>query len=195
MRRITGANAPGGLFTQGATPADSTIVTAQWLNDVQETVLHTIIGAGITPGADVSQLTDAIAAMIAASGGGGGGGGGGTPSGGTTVIGAYQMSDDLTGPIIPTAIADSLVLVASMVGLDIFLAGVASTATTVRLRHMRAGASLADISATIASGARQARVDFGTARTITAGDYLALDVTAAGTGGLGLKARVLGVRS
>lgn len=184
MRRITGANAPGGLFRAGATPAESTIVTADWLNDVQETILHTIEAAGLTPGADPGQLTDAIA-ILAPEGGGGGGGG-------ETVIGAYQLSDDLTGPVVPTTIADNLVLVATMTGLSLFLSGVSTAAVQVRLRHMRAGSSLADIVATIAIGQRAGTANFSPARTITAGDYFSIELVDAGSGGLGLKAKVRG---
>ncbi len=71
MHRIDHATAaPGDLFTEGnpATATPATTVTADWLNAIQEEVAAVIDAAGITlDKEDNTQLTQAIAALIAAS--------------------------------------------------------------------------------------------------------------------------------
>ena len=70
MHRIDHATASGEQFTEGnpggGTPA--TIVTADWLNDVQENIVSVIedAGTGMTKG-EATDLSSAIAALIAAS--------------------------------------------------------------------------------------------------------------------------------
>jgi len=51
MHRIDGPNyAPGNLFTEGdpLVPTPATVVTDDWLNDVQENIAQAIEGAGTT---------------------------------------------------------------------------------------------------------------------------------------------------
>jgi hypothetical protein len=51
------------LFSAGepATNTKGTVVTAAWLNGVQEEIVNVILAAGLVPdGADLAQLTQAI---------------------------------------------------------------------------------------------------------------------------------------
>ena len=69
MHRIDHATAaPGELFTEGnpATATPATIVTHDWLNDVQENICGVVEAAGTTLAkGDYSQLSSAIRALIA----------------------------------------------------------------------------------------------------------------------------------
>lgn len=63
MHRIDGPGAVNNLFTEGdpSVPQMATVVTAPWLNDVQENITRAIEAAGITPvKGDYDQLRQAI---------------------------------------------------------------------------------------------------------------------------------------
>lgn len=68
MERITGPGAtPDNLFTEGnpALGIDATTVTANWLNGVQEELIHILEEAGITPnGATLTQVLEALRALF-----------------------------------------------------------------------------------------------------------------------------------
>jgi len=69
MKKIDHSTAADGLFTEGnpATGTPATVVTADWLNGVQEELAHVIEQAGITlDGEDLTQLRQAIETLIAA---------------------------------------------------------------------------------------------------------------------------------
>jgi hypothetical protein len=58
------------LFTEGnpATGLPATVITAEWLNGVQEEMIHAISSAGLTPNAaDLTQLTQAVRLLSAAA--------------------------------------------------------------------------------------------------------------------------------
>lgn len=68
MHRIDGPGAVNGLFTEGdpTAPQMATVVSADWLNDVQENLARAIESAGITPvKGDYNQLAQAIGSLIA----------------------------------------------------------------------------------------------------------------------------------
>ncbi|MGE4292401.1 MAG: hypothetical protein AB7E32_09340 [Desulfovibrio sp.] len=68
MKRIDHSTAADERFTEGnpATGTPATVVTADWLNGIQEELVHVITQAGITlDGEDLTQVYQAIAAMIA----------------------------------------------------------------------------------------------------------------------------------
>jgi len=115
-------------------------------------------------------------------------------SGPSPCVATYQLSDDITGPVVPTVIEDDMPGLVTLTGLAIFLPTVSTSATSVRLHHMRAGSSLANVLATITAGQRSGAADFPTARAWSAGDYHKLEVVDAGNG-MGLKAKVLGIYS
>lgn len=63
MHRIDGPGAVNNLFTEGdpSVPQMATVVTAPWLNDVQENLARAIEAAGITPvKGDYDQLRQAV---------------------------------------------------------------------------------------------------------------------------------------
>lgn len=75
MRKIAGPGAlAGGVFTEGnpATGQPATVVTAQWLQDVQDELINAVLAAGLAPGASNDQLAQAIRALASGSGGGSG---------------------------------------------------------------------------------------------------------------------------
>ncbi|MEO6361292.1 MAG: hypothetical protein ABIO43_12095 [Sphingomicrobium sp.] len=78
MHRIDTSGNVNNRFSNGNPQAGqlATLVSAEWLNDVQENMLEVLEQAAIAPvkGAE-NQLYLAIVALIAAGGGGGGGGG------------------------------------------------------------------------------------------------------------------------
>ncbi len=66
MHRIDGPGAVGSLFTEGdpAAPQMATVVTAAWLNDIQENLVRLIEAADIIPvKGDYDQLRQAIALL------------------------------------------------------------------------------------------------------------------------------------
>ena len=69
MKRIDHVTAlDGGLFTEGnpASGVPATVVTADWLNNVQEEIVNVIGAAGLAlDGTDQTQLLEAIAYLIA----------------------------------------------------------------------------------------------------------------------------------
>lgn len=69
MDRIQGVTvAPGNQFTEGnpATATPATIVSAEWLNGVQEELIGVILAAGLTPDtATLTQVRDALNALYA----------------------------------------------------------------------------------------------------------------------------------
>jgi hypothetical protein len=82
MHRIDGSGNVGGKFSEGNAQAGqlATKVTADWLNDLQENIVHIIEQAGIPlVKGQIDQLYLALV-QIAAGAGGGGGGGGGVPT-------------------------------------------------------------------------------------------------------------------
>jgi len=69
MHRIDGPGAVNNLFTEGdpSVPQMATVVTAAWLNDVQENLARAIEAAGITPvKGDYDQLRQAITLLSGA---------------------------------------------------------------------------------------------------------------------------------
>ncbi len=69
MHRIDGPGAVNSLFTEGdpTVPQMATVVTAAWLNDIQENLTRTIEAAGITPvKGDYDQLRQAIGLLSGA---------------------------------------------------------------------------------------------------------------------------------
>lgn len=68
MERITGPGAtPDKLFTEGdpSLGIDATTVTANWLNGVQEELIHILEEAGITPdGANLAQVLEALRTLF-----------------------------------------------------------------------------------------------------------------------------------
>lgn len=69
MHRIDGPGAVNSLFTEGdpTVPQMATVVSAAWLNDVQENLVRTIEAAGITPvKGDYDQLRQAIGLLSGA---------------------------------------------------------------------------------------------------------------------------------
>lgn len=67
MHRIDTSGNSGGQFQSSTPPA--TLVSPDWLNDVQENIVEVILAAGIELSkGDGSQLLDAINALIAAGG-------------------------------------------------------------------------------------------------------------------------------
>lgn len=77
MHRIDSAGNVLSRFSEGnpQTGQRATVVSAAWLNDIQENIAYCIeqVGEALVKG-DETQLYQAIVAVIAASGGGGGGG-------------------------------------------------------------------------------------------------------------------------
>lgn len=72
MERIAHPTASGGLFTEGdpGTSTPATVVTAAWLNGVQEELANAIEAAGITlDGENDAQLASAIGLLASAKGG------------------------------------------------------------------------------------------------------------------------------
>jgi len=100
MDRNSDPTAPAGLFTEGTpgvTPA--TVVTAQWLNDIQEEIMAVIEdsdGGNLTPDdGSQTQLKEAISAMIAAQGEQG------------SIVGVQESSLGSTSTVTATSATDS----------------------------------------------------------------------------------------
>jgi len=76
MHRIDSSGSVDGSFSSGnpATGQQATLITAEWLNDMQENIAHAIeqAGIGLVKG-DETQLSDALVALIAGVVGDGGG--------------------------------------------------------------------------------------------------------------------------
>ena len=68
MERITGPGAtPDNLFTEGSPSLgiDATTVTANWLNGVQEELIHILEEGGVTPdGVNHTQVMEALWALF-----------------------------------------------------------------------------------------------------------------------------------
>lgn len=83
MHRIDGSGNVGNKFSEGNAQAGqlATKVTADWLNDLQENIVHVIEQAGIAlVKGEEDQLYLALVEIAAGAAGGGGGGGGGVPT-------------------------------------------------------------------------------------------------------------------
>jgi hypothetical protein len=118
MHRIDGAGAVDGLFTEGspATGQEATVLTADWLNEVQENLVDLITFAGIAlVKGDYTQVRDAVVALVA---GVVGTGGGSVPTtrqvnGGGLVTGGGALAADLTLSVIAATIGEVAAQVAT----------------------------------------------------------------------------------